>query len=501
MNEKNHFREILVNYFNKKDFVGMINYCNLKIELERPNYLLFGARGKAFFEIEEFDSAIIDISRALELNPEYALGLYNRGIFYYLTDKYDLAIIDLENATLLNTELNNINFYLGGCNYFIGNFEKSIELFSNHLLDYDDEVALKWRAEIYNLTGQYKKANIDITKLLLNEVQDIEHFEKINAIERVKPIIPIKTNKLFLAGDYGFHVLGDEKCSGIYILEFGNNEYYVGQAKKIHVRIKQHLKKYNDIVAIYFKPTIEELLLSEENTTIAIFETQKLRIRNLKQVEFLNIFDEIQQEKWVNNLTYNSLTGIKFSNDDIRNKLKDRYLKFKEKLYFEEITNLLRKYIKSAIPNYLASEFNYWNITCLPNYLKKSNCITRININSVPVLSVFEEPDNSLTFMLYTSKVPYLNYLKQNKASCSLFSETIPSLRIELRNAFEEKTEGDEITVLINQKDFHNALENELLISSIRLFNLRMMNKTGREEKYRRTVSHCLDLSDKILDG
>ena len=500
MSDKIQLSETLINYFYKKDFVGMIDYCNSKIELDKSNYLLFGARGKASIEMEEFNNAIIDISRALELNPNYVLGLYNRGICYYSTDKYDLAIRDLESAKLLNNKLDSIDFYLGGCNYFIENYEKSIELFSNHLLEYGDEVALKWRADIYNLTEQYEKANIDIAQLLLNEVQNLERFQKINEIEKVKTANSKDNNKLFIVGDYGFQNLRDEKCSGIYILEFSNNEYYIGQAKKIQVRIKQHFKKYNDIVTIYFKPTIEDLLLSEETTTIAIFETQKLRIRNLKQVEFLNVFDEVQQEKWVSNLTYNTLIGSKFNNDDVRNKLKDRYLKLKEKLYFKEIINLLRKYIKSAIPNYLASEFNYWNITCLPNYLKKINCIIRININSVPVLSVFEEPDNTLTFMLYVSKVPFLKYLKQNNDSFRLLSETIPSLRIDLRNAFEEKTEGDEITVLINQEDFQNALENELLISSIRLFNLRMMNKTGREEKYRRAVSHCLDLSDKILE-
>lgn len=499
MSDQIQIIETLTNYFNKKDFVEMINYSNLKIELDGLNYILYGARGKAYIELEEFDKAIIDITRALELNPKYDLGFYNRGFCYYSKDEYNIAIIDFERAKLLNKELNSIDFYLGGCYFFKGNYEKSIELFSNHLLDYDDEVALQWRAEIYNLTEQFKKANIDIAKLLLNEVQNIEHFQRINEIEKVKHTIP-KENNIISISDYGFYNLKDEKCSGIYILEFSNNEYYIGQAKKIQVRIKQHLKKHNDILNVYFKQTIEDLLLLEENTTIAIFESKGHRIRNLKQINFLNIFNEVHQEKWVNDVTYNTTTGSKFNNDDVRNKFKDRYLKFKEKLYFEEIINLLRKYIKSTIPNYLASEFNYWNITCLPKYLKKSNCITRININSVPVLSVFEEPDGSLTFMLYVSKVLYLKHLKQNNDSFELLSEDIPSLRLDLRNDFEEKTEGDEIIILINQEDLKNALENELITSSIRLFNLRMMNKTGREEKYRRTVSHCLDLSDKILE-
>src|SRR5690554_1884478 len=121
MSDKTQIKDILVNYFNKKDFVGMINYCNSKIKLDESNYLLFGARGSAFIEMEEFENAIIDISRALELNPNYAIGLKNRGVCYYLTAKYDLAIKDLESAKLLNNELDNIDFYLGACNYFIEN--------------------------------------------------------------------------------------------------------------------------------------------------------------------------------------------------------------------------------------------------------------------------------------------------------------------------------------------------------------------------------------------
>ncbi len=499
MSDDFHLRETLINYFHQKDFFGMINYCNSKIELDGSNYLLFGARGKAFIEMEEFDNAIIDISRSLELNPNYALGLYNRGICYYSTNKYDLAIRDFESAKLVNDQLEIVNFYLGGCHYFIKNYEKSIDFFSTHLKDYEDEVALKWRADLYNLTEQYEKANIDIANLLLMEINDIEFYQKINENDKRNTVIPKNNNDLFLIRDYGFYILKDEKCSGIYILEFGNNEYYIGKTKKIEVRIKQHFKNFKDIKTVYFKPIIEDLLLLEENATIAVFEINGLRIRNLKQIEFFNIFNDRQQEKWVNDLTYNIVTGNKFNNDDVRNKLKDRYLKLQKKLYFEEIINLLSKYIRSTIPNYLASEFNYWNITCLPNYLKKSSCITRININSVPVLSIFENPNNSLTFMLFVSKLPYLKYLKQNNDSFKVFSKTIPSLRFELREGFVKKTEGDELTILVNQEDFLTALENELIISSIRLFNLRMMNKTGKEEKFRRAVTHCLDLSDRLL--
>jgi len=448
---------ILTNYYDKKDFIGLIDYCNSKIELDNSNYLFLGARGKAFFELEEYDKAILDITKALELHPNYAIGLYNRGICYYETDKYELAIIDLEKAKSINPELFSINFYLGGSYSCIENYEKGIELFSNHLLNYQDEVALKWRADLYNLTNEFEKANRDFVQLLLIETANIEKIEKINEIKKTDITIKGIDNKPFVINEIGFAKLKDEESSGIYILKFKNNEYYIGQAKKIQIRIRQHRKKYNDIETIYFKPVVDSLLLFEENNTIKIFETNNLRIRNLKQLEFLNIFNESNQHKWISDLNYNTLTGSKFDNVVVREKFKDRFLILKEKPYFEDLVQLLSKYLKSAIPNYLASEFNYWTITCLPNYLKEANCISRININAVPILSVFEESDKSLTFMVYASKLPYLRLLNQNGSDSLL--DQIPTLRLDLRDAFEEKTEGDEISLLINQDYFKSALK------------------------------------------
>jgi tetratricopeptide (TPR) repeat protein len=490
--------EILRNLDDNKDFAGLIDYCNSLIELDNTNYIFFGARGKAYIELEEYDIAIIDLSIALELFPNYILGLYNRGICYYETDKYEMAIKDLEKAKSLNNELYRIDFYLGGSYSCLEKYQKAIELFSEHLLIYEDEAALKWRADLYYLTDQFNNANIDFAELLLFETTNLENIEKINSLKNEVIINTEYHNNQLVLSEIGFFTLKDEICSGIYIIEFKNNEFYVGQAKKIQKRIKQHYKKYNDIKTVYFKPVTENLLFFEENKTIAIFETNKFRIRNLKQIEFLNIFDNNCQFEWINNINFNCLSGNKFNNEDVRVKFKEKFQNLKEKPYFEELILLLSNYFKKSIPNYVASEFNYWNITCMPNYLKEENCITRININEVPVLSVFEGVDESLTFLVFVSKLPYLRYLKENPVNSLL--DQISDFRLDVGDDFEEKTEGDGISLWINQKDFFNALDNQLVLSSIRLFNLRMMNNVGKKSKFRRTPYHCLDLSDFIIN-
>ena len=66
--------------------------------------------------------------------------------------------------------------------------------------------------------------------------------------------------------------------------------------------------------------------------------------------------------------------------------------------------------------------------------------------------------------------------------------------------ALTEKTEGDEVTLLLNQEEFRDTLNNPLVLSSMRLFNLRMMNNVSKEIKHMRKPYHCLDLADAVIN-
>ena len=154
-----------------------------------------------------------------------------------------------------------------------------------------------------------------------------------------------------------------------------------------------------------------------------------MRIRNLKQINFKNIFSFEHQEWWILDLQYSYLSGTKFNNQTVREKFSDRFRLLRTKSYFFKFASFISVYVKSSIPNYLASEYNYWNITCLPKHLMKESCISRININAVPVLSVWLNENNSLQVMFVVSKLPFLRYL-QSKLSFDALFENIPSLMV-----------------------------------------------------------------------
>ncbi len=498
-NHKTH-QLILNELYKKGNFEEMVIFCSDEIEKDKLSYLLYGARGKAFYELKKYEYAETDLSRAIELFPEYGAGFFNRSQCYIDLEKYDLAILDIEKAHSIDNER---RFYelLGFAYANVNDHKKAIENYNLFLMNHQDNEVSEWKAFSHICLNQLREALKIYESILLTEIKDIGNLEKINEItddffhEILISIDNLDVLEMIIQN--GFSNIINNNTSGIYILQFCNNEYYIGQTTNIKKRLKQHFKKFDDIDFYYFKPVNEDFLLDEENKAISLFEKQGIRIRNLKQIDFKNIFNNTHQNEWITNSEYNYLSGSKFHNEKLRAKYSERFKLLQSKSYFLKLVSIATIYVKATVPNYIASEYNYWNITCLPKYLVKENCISRININGVPVISFFANQDGTFNIMLFVSKLPFLNWLQREKHFDALF-DNISSLKLEIRNAFEV-TEGDEITLFIEESDFINAINNEVIRSAIRLLNLRMMNKIGKEDEYRRSVAHCLDLSDLIV--
>jgi tetratricopeptide (TPR) repeat protein len=51
-------------------------------------------RGNAYYKKSQYDRAISDYNKAIEINPKYALVYNNRGLAYYGKSEYDRACSD-----------------------------------------------------------------------------------------------------------------------------------------------------------------------------------------------------------------------------------------------------------------------------------------------------------------------------------------------------------------------------------------------------------------------
>ena len=67
-------------------------------QLKSRDAAVFNNRGFTYCEIGQYDQAISDFSKAIEINPRLAHAYNNRGAAYLYKAQYDQAISDLSKA-------------------------------------------------------------------------------------------------------------------------------------------------------------------------------------------------------------------------------------------------------------------------------------------------------------------------------------------------------------------------------------------------------------------
>jgi len=64
----------------------------------------YAMRGLANYNLGEYDLAIADNNRALEINPKYAAAYNGRGLAYYRKGEFDKTIADMQKVLEYSTD-------------------------------------------------------------------------------------------------------------------------------------------------------------------------------------------------------------------------------------------------------------------------------------------------------------------------------------------------------------------------------------------------------------
>jgi tetratricopeptide (TPR) repeat protein len=92
-------------YLSKDDYEMAIKEYTKAIEL-KPNYhYIYMMRCEAYYKQKRFKLAIQDCSKAIELKSDNTTSYVNRGRSYAAIGEYDLAIKDINKAMELNPSL------------------------------------------------------------------------------------------------------------------------------------------------------------------------------------------------------------------------------------------------------------------------------------------------------------------------------------------------------------------------------------------------------------
>lgn len=154
-------------FYKNKDFDNAIKEFERIIELDPNNVAAYNNRAYVYASKNDYTHAVDDYSRVIELDPKNAVAYNDRGYVNYMMHNYDLAIADYDKALQLDQ-----NYVLTYCNrgsaYSVKrDFDRAIEDFTHAIkLDPKNVIAYLWRGCIYGNKGDYKRATADFKKVL-----------------------------------------------------------------------------------------------------------------------------------------------------------------------------------------------------------------------------------------------------------------------------------------------------------------------------------------------
>ena len=135
--------------------------CNSIIKINPLIPRVFNIRGLANKNEKNFDLAILDFNKALDVDPKYKKAYYNRANVYLEVKNYHLAILDYNNTLKIDPSDTSAYYMRGMAHYSGGNYISAIEDFKTTLLlNPDDGMSALYLISLFIRTGQYSEANL-----------------------------------------------------------------------------------------------------------------------------------------------------------------------------------------------------------------------------------------------------------------------------------------------------------------------------------------------------
>ncbi len=152
-------------YQSKEQYDQAIADYTKAIELDPKYARPYNNRGLAYKNKGQYDQAIADFTKAIELDPKYTYAYYNRGNAYQSKGQYDQAIADFTKAIELDPKFTNAYYNRGFAYKNKGQYDQAIADYSKAIeLDPKFTNAYYFRGSAYQNKGQYDQAIADFTK-------------------------------------------------------------------------------------------------------------------------------------------------------------------------------------------------------------------------------------------------------------------------------------------------------------------------------------------------
>lgn len=171
----NTLKEKIEEFIDNEKFDGVIELLTDKVLETEKDPELYVWRGFTWYNMTNYGNAIADYNKALELNPNYELAIYNRGLACVANKEYDKAIDDYNIIIGLNSEFKDVYYNDRGIAW------KAKKEYDKAIDDYNEVIKINQDSEnaYYNRGLAKKENNIDLE----GSKQDFERYLKLTTDE------------------------------------------------------------------------------------------------------------------------------------------------------------------------------------------------------------------------------------------------------------------------------------------------------------------------------
>jgi tetratricopeptide (TPR) repeat protein len=121
-------------------------------------------RGDSYLELDQYQLAISDFSKAIELDPDWYLPYWAWGVAYHEQGDYDAAILGFDVAIALDPYANHYD-WRGTAHYFLGEYQLALQDF-DMATQLEPDVGLYYEnsGNMHDWLGQSTEAETDWAK-------------------------------------------------------------------------------------------------------------------------------------------------------------------------------------------------------------------------------------------------------------------------------------------------------------------------------------------------
>ena len=238
--------EEVLNYFNSGKFTIAEKKIAKLIKQFPNNYTLYNILGSILVAQKNFDKAIINYKKSIQINPNYAMGYNNLAVILVRLRKFDESVDNYQQAIKIKPDYVEAYNNLGLAFKEFGKFDKSIDSFRQAIQIRPDYVAAhKNLGNLLRKIGRVDDARKYFNKVIDLEPDNVEY--KINSELLIAPIVQSAKEINFYRSQYkkGLQSLEQYK----YVTQYPGstikiNSYYLSYHNKDNLEL---MKRTSDL--------------------------------------------------------------------------------------------------------------------------------------------------------------------------------------------------------------------------------------------------------------